>query len=159
MRYKKSYTAQAGEETDQGKCSPQITSLLDIMTILLVFLLKSFSAEGNLITPSSDLQLPFSTARNTPEPATTVKITTTEILFNDTIITSNDQVDKSDDLLIKPLYERLLEEPKIKDSTDTPRPMMIQSDKEIEFNIIKRVMYTCSKAGYSNFTVLVMQEE
>jgi biopolymer transport protein ExbD len=160
MNYRKSF-AQAGiEETGEGKCSPQITSLLDIMTILLVFLLKSFSAEGSLITPSADLKLPISSAHNTPELTTTVKITTDVILFNDTIVASNAQVEKSEDLLVKPLYERLLAEPKPPTASgDSPRSMMIQSDKEIEFSIIKRVMYTCSKAGYSNFTVLVMQEE
>ncbi len=37
--------------------------------------------------------------------------------------------------------------------------LMIQADQETEFNIIKRVMYTCSKAGVADFTVLVYREE
>jgi biopolymer transport protein ExbD len=45
---------------------PQLTSLIDVMTILLVFLLKSFSVEGNLISVSTDMNLAESTSRKAP---------------------------------------------------------------------------------------------
>lgn len=143
-------------------CSPQLTSLIDVMTILLVFLLKSFSTEGNLITPASDLQLPLSTSNNNPAVTATVKITRSSVLFNDTIVAANASFQKNSDMLIKPLYKRLNpSNQKLSDaeSSASQKEMMIQSDKEIEFNIIKRVMYTCSKAGYSDFTILVMRQE
>jgi biopolymer transport protein ExbD len=38
--------------------SLNITSMADIFTIILVFLLKSFSAEGSSLTPNLSLQLP-----------------------------------------------------------------------------------------------------
>ena len=43
--------------------SLQITSMIDIFTILLVFLLKSYSAEGHLISVAESISLPVSTAQ------------------------------------------------------------------------------------------------
>jgi biopolymer transport protein ExbD len=106
------------------------------------------------------LQLPVSTSKNTPEMTTTVKITRSSVLFNDTVVAQNASFQNSSDMLIKPLF-RLLKRTRTttSNSAAAPAEMMIQSDREIEFNVIKRVMYTCSKAGYSDFTVLVMKEE
>jgi hypothetical protein len=46
-------------------------------------------------------------------------------------------------------------------STDisTVPKVLIQCDREIEFSIVKKVMFSCSKAGFSDFSVLVIQEE
>jgi len=38
-----------------GVAKPQLTSLVDMLTILLVFLLKSFSVEGYLVSAATDL--------------------------------------------------------------------------------------------------------
>ena len=59
---------------------PQMTSLIDILTLLLVFLIQSYSVEGNLITPSTDLQLPLSSSEISPKPALTLGITTTDVI-------------------------------------------------------------------------------
>jgi len=43
-----------------------ITSLMDMMTIILVFLLKSYSVEDIQVKPSADLRLPASSAKRHP---------------------------------------------------------------------------------------------
>ncbi|MCK5350984.1 biopolymer transporter ExbD, partial [bacterium] len=45
-----------------------ITSMLDMFTILIIFLLKSYSAEGIILTIPADLHLPQSTTQSAPEP-------------------------------------------------------------------------------------------
>ena len=40
-----------------------ITSMMDMFTIILVFLLKSFSAEGSILTNADNLVLPNSESR------------------------------------------------------------------------------------------------
>ena len=42
--------------------------------------------------------------------------------------------------------------------TGESKRIIIQCDKELEFNIVKRVMYTCSKAGFTDFSVLVIED-
>ncbi|MBN1759118.1 MAG: biopolymer transporter ExbD [Chitinispirillaceae bacterium] len=131
---------------------PQITSLIDVMTILLVFLMKSFSVEGNLITPSDDLTLPSSTSRETPEPVTTLEITTDALTSHGERITSLAVGTDDDSLELPPLSQWLARR------NSGSRAIMLQADRRIPFSVIKRVMYTCSKSGFDDFTILVQQE-
>jgi len=141
-----------------GTFRPQLTSLVDIMTILLIFLIKSFSVEGNILTPSPDLQLPVSNSKDHPRVISTIEITQNSIVAEGTTITTIQSFSESNDMNIPELYTYLSNKRVRENITDTGKELMIQSDKEIEFNIIKRVMFTCSKAGYSDFTILVIQE-
>jgi biopolymer transport protein ExbD len=141
-----------------GTFRPQLTSLIDVMTILLVFLIKSFSVEGNLVTPSPDLQLPLSSARKPPKPVCTIEITGKAVISEGTEIAPLASFARADSLLVPMLYDwMLMEKTKCPDTLKAPE-VMIQADRDIEFNIVKRVMYTCSKAGFSEFSVLVLEE-
>lgn len=142
-----------------GTFRPQLTSLIDVMTILLVFLIKSFSVEGHLITPSPDLELPVSTSEKEPKSMLSIEITKNEVLSDGEHITDLDEFKDNDSLIIPLLFDwMLLQKSKIADTLRS-KEVLIQSDREIEFNIVKRVMYTCSRAGFVDFSVLVLQEE
>jgi biopolymer transport protein ExbD len=134
---------------------PQLTSLVDVMTILLVFLIKSFSAEGNLITTSSDLKLPDSRSIENIRLINSIKITRENICTDDRIITSMATVVKSDSLMIPELYRVLSIDKKYTGKSE----LMIESDRETPFEIVKKVMYTCSQAGKTDFTILVKRKE
>lgn len=142
-----------------GTFRPQLTSLIDVMTILLVFLIKSFSVEGNLITPSHDLELPVSTSQKPLKPMFSLEITKSSVISEGEILAEIDQFKNSDSLLIPFLHDwMLLQKAKIGDAKGA-QEVLIQSDRNVEFNVVKRVMYTCSKAGFSDFSVLVLEEE
>lgn len=142
-----------------GVFRPQLTSLVDIMVILLFFLIQSFSIEGNLVTPSSDLELPLSSAKNAPQPFCSVHITKNNVLVDDMIVTTNDKIAESKDFMIPGLFKLMkIQKAKSKDSLSAKK-LLVQADKEIPFAIVKKVMYTCSKAGFEDFKVLVIQEE
>lgn len=142
-----------------GVFQPQLTSLIDVMTILLVFLIKSFSTEGNIVTPAEDLMLPVSTSQNTPEIRCSLVITKKSILVDGMELVPLTNLTKSDSMMIPSLYKWMsVEKNKCTDSSGI-KELMIQCDRDIEFAIVKKVMFTCSKAGFTNYTVLVMQEE
>lgn len=154
-------TAQAGADQD-GTCKPQLTSLIDVMTILLVFLIHNFSAEGAIVAAPKDCALPVSTARERPEMITTVTITPVSILVNGALVAPLSAIGPQTELMVEPLY-RCLRIPGVGIGAGTAAPsdetrLMIQSDKSIAFSYIKKVMYTCSKAGYTDFTVMVMNQ-
>jgi biopolymer transport protein ExbD len=148
----------AAEGVD-GTFRPQLTSLIDVMTILLVFLIKSFSVEGNLITPSPDLELPISTSQKPPKPMCSLEITKTKVLSDGEFITDINQFKDNDSLLIPLLYDWMLVQKAKCEDAKRANEVLIQSDRNIEFNVVKRVMFTCSKAGFSDFSVLVLEEE
>jgi biopolymer transport protein ExbD len=142
-----------------GTFRPQLTSLIDVMTILLVFLIKSFSVEGTLITPSDDLVLPVSNADKQPRQQCSIELTKTTILSDGQTIAGINDVDQNDSLLITPLFKWMSVQGKQCGDSTRGKEIMIQCDRELPYLYVKRVMYSCSKAGFNRFSVLVIQEE
>ena len=142
---------------DAGTFRPQLTSLVDVMAIILVFLIKSFSTEGTIITPSSDLELPVSTSMKKPAARWSIEISRTSVMSEGTLIASTGEYAKKDSLLIPELLSWLKDTRRIRG--DTTSQALIQCDREVPYAIVKKVMYTCSKARFTDFSVLVAQEE
>ncbi len=137
---------------------PQLTSLVDVMTILLVFLIKSFSVEGNLVTPSEDLELPISSASKPPRPNCSIELTQKEVLMDGRSLVTVESLARTDSLLIPEIHDWLLQKQRsCGDSTETE--LMVQVDREVKFDIVKKVMFSCSKAGFSDFSVLVLEHD
>jgi biopolymer transport protein ExbD len=138
---------------------PQLTSLIDMMTILLVFLLKSFSAEGTLVTPSRDLELPLSVTRQAPRPALMVEITRQAVLVDGKTVASLEELDRADSLVVAPLHEWLTGYAALLGNGKKEREVIIQCDKACDFRYVKKVMATCARTGFSDFSLLVLQKD
>ena len=80
-------------QQQQKTAMPPLTSLVDMMTILLVFLLQSFSAEGQLVTPSKDLELAESTSKKSQKPSLMIEVTHNSVLVDGRVIGSLSKVD------------------------------------------------------------------
>jgi biopolymer transport protein ExbD len=140
-----------------GTFRPQLTSLVDVMAIILIFLIKTFSTEGNIVTPSSDLELPVSTSTKLPKPQWSIEIARDMIMSEGTFIASTKTFAKQDSLLVPELYKWL--EKKRTQRADSSTKLLLQCDREVPYKIVKKVMYTCSKANFTDYSVLVIQEE
>lgn len=133
---------------------PQITSLIDVMTILLVFLMKSFSVEGNIITASNDCTLPLSSSKERPSLVTTLEITENAVLAEGEVIINHKTYRDRDSLFIPEIAHWFAERSSIEN-----KKIMLQADRKLPFSLLKRIMYTCNRAGRQEFTILVQQEE
>jgi biopolymer transport protein ExbD len=145
---------------------PQITSLIDIMTVLCFFMLKSFSTENQIITDSKDLIIPESSAKKKPDLMLTIKVNNKQILCEDKIVADASSTLASDDMLIPGLSawlenRRLATEKISQYSTKTTFKgnVIIQGDKRIRFRLLKKIMFTCGQQGYNNFSLVVRQKE
>jgi len=145
---------------------PQLTSLVDVMTILLIYLLQSFSSEGEIVTLSKDLMLPESSAKKLPELAVVLTINNKYILAEGKHIASVEQVLSSTDLIIPELDTWLSGRRKMTEkieqystSTKFKGDLIIQADKHIRFRLLKKIMYTCGQQGYNNFSLAVLKKE
>ena len=150
----------------------QITSLLDAMTILLLFLLKNMATEGVILTNADDLVLPLSQSKAVPkEMSVQVALTPTRILLdNEPVIdiaevrgdTINDPNLWTVDKLEKILKERMEEElalAKIGAIEEVKGQIIIQGDRNTEYDMIYKVMLICGKVGYNNIKFAVMQKD
>ena len=156
--YRQTKTLSQGFDNLTDTFKPQMTSLIDILTLLLVFLIQSFNAEGTLVTQSPDLELPVSSSSKTPAPSLTLEVTRTDVEAEGKKLASIDSFKSSKDMLIDNVFKWLSRHKSAASDPAAPKPIIIQCDKELEFNVVKRVLFTCSKAGYSDFSVLVVEE-
>ena len=157
----------AHKKSKRGTFTLRLTSMIDMFTILLVFLLKSYSAEGQIVTVTKDLKLPESTSQKPPQVASVVSVTHDWILLDGRPVEKIDTVLKQPDLLIQNLYDQLLQLRAITESIGGISDRMggfkgqiaIQGDRDITFDLMKRIMLTCGKVGYNNMHLTVMQIE
>jgi len=83
----------------------KMTSMMDILTVLLLFLLKSFVVEGEVITPASGVELPESHSQTTPQESLVVAIDQTRVSVGGEIVA--DLAQDGGGLLIAGLADRL----------------------------------------------------
>jgi biopolymer transport protein ExbD len=151
-----------GGKSQVKSFKPQLTSLIDVMTILLIYLLQSFSTEGEIVTATKDLILPESSAKKRPELRVTLSVNSQYILVENKKIASVSNVLESEDLIIPELLEwlRLRREATetigmYSNTTKFKGEITIHGDKRIHFKLLKKIMYTCGQQGYNNFSLAV----
>ena len=92
-----------------------------------------------------------------PRPQWSIEIAKNMVISDGAIIAATDKFSKRDSLLIPELYKWLIGKRNLR--ADTTSQILLQCDKEVQFSIVKRVMYTCSKANFTDFSILVIQED
>lgn len=134
-----------------------ITSMTDMFTILLVFLLQSFAAGEIHIDPVSGLRLPTSTSEKNPVIGIKLAISPTELRFEDKSIAKvNNQnietaaMDPNDSNFIKPLFDELQKVNEKNEKLAKTGKILLQADQELPFSTVRKVMYTASMAGFPN---------
>ena len=138
-----------------------LNSMMDMLSIILVFLLANISAEEqdfviakNLNLPSSDSTLGFSKAVQ-------VKLTRKELLIEDTFVAkvSGSKVVgvDIDGGKIVPLYNMLQRFRNLSKDTDKTT-VVFQAEKTFPFEILNQVMRTAAMAGYPNFRFAIQKK-
>lgn len=148
-------------EPEQG--SLNMNSMMDMMTIILLFLLKSFSTEGALVTPSETLRLPESMQGEKPKKELSVSIAKQVILVNDVPVVDVATIDKNQ-MLIMPLADRLAEyarqekQLEIDVGKEFTHQVNIQGDDKTAFEVLFKVMFTCSKSDFYKMRLLTIKK-
>ncbi|MDF1551867.1 MAG: biopolymer transporter ExbD [Deferrisomatales bacterium] len=143
-----------------------ITSMIDVFTILLVFLLKSYSSEGHLVNIAKEIRLPVSTAEQVIHPAVNVAFNGASVFLEGGLLI--DDVAPylaAEEMLIEPLYEALRglaarskEIAEVNPAVVFTGEIVLQGDREIPFRLLKKVIYTAGQAEYVNQSLAVFQE-
>ena len=156
---------------ETGEVALQITSMADIFTILLVFLLKGLSSDALQITPSNGTHLPQ--GLNTAvlnEPALQIELSQDSITVEKEFVASLDHFRVgnklvSKDGMITALQDRLSKERErqklIAQSNDTVKidsRAIILSDQSIPFATMKPILRTLSASGYSDVKFAVVKD-
>ncbi len=128
----------------------QMTSLVDMMVILVVFLLKSFSVEGQLATPQSGLQLPISISQDSLPSGLVVEVGIQEIRISGRYVMASAALVAADSTAVAPLTKVL-----VSAKTDGNQNVLVQSDRRVEFKSLVEVLRACANAGWEDVSLVV----
>ncbi len=153
----------------------QITAMMDMFTIIVFFLLYSYSDKPDELTVDAGINLPQSTASLDYKNSVKLSISKTKVMIegdkvadivNDKIVGLNvNQLDKS------PLYVRLKKYRQNKslkiqgsdeslqnvDDPKVPPHVLFFCDKDVPYKVINRVMSIAGMAGYPNLQFAVQE--
>lgn len=136
-----------------------VVPMVDIMTILVIFLLQQFSSTGEVLYMQKDIKLPDARHGQAIEPAPVVAISGQHLVLSGTKVADLSQIEKDPFLAIPALEERLRDERKRwefvhQNDPDRERAwrgeVNVQADVKVPFRLVKRVMYSAAQAGYPN---------
>lgn len=146
-----------------------ITSLLDILTILLVFLLQSYNSSGVIINVPEDIKLPKSNSESVNNFGVNIQVSKYQIWVDDKeVLNVNDikgaKVYDQGGRRIISLYDELVKIKETIKNSEKSSPKAVKFtgvanlviDKSLKYQYLKKVMHTCASAGFKEFKFVVL---
>jgi len=135
-----------------------VVPMVDMMTMLVIFLLQQFSSTGEVLYMQKDIKLPTAQHGQMIEIAPVVAVSAQQVVVTGVKVADIAELDSDSGYLnIPALEERLRDEKKRWDFIHQNDPdkkwdgvVNIQADQNVPFRIVKRVMFSCGVAGYFN---------
>jgi biopolymer transport protein TolR len=137
--------------------------LIDILSVMVAFLLV-YSAEVEVIQNTEGVAIPQSIAEEQPKQSVVVMITKDQLLVQGELIASIGEIRSAKTRLIEPLRQ-VLERPMLvgdaatTDPTLASREITVMGDKSLPYDVVKKVMSTCTAASYGKISLAVLEKE
>jgi biopolymer transport protein ExbD len=155
-----------GRGKKNGYAGLMLTSLVDMMTIITIFLLMNFSANGEVLYMSKDIKLPDAYHGAQLERAPVISVSADSVTFDGKLLLTTSELAAGDGLNVPALEEALRDEKRRYEqdhAQDADHPFRglvnVQADRRIPFKVIKRVMFACNQSGYGNINFAALARE
>ena len=160
----------------KGKPKLMLTSLLDMFTIILLFLLVNFDSENTEFKKNDDAELPSSSARGVFKPAANVAVTLDGVVLypvdrksrqvKPTRIVDFQNGQPSAEAfeaneipeLVTALSGLLEARQRVSKNPDEESIVMLQADKRLEYKTIHLVLRSARTAGFDKTRLVVMKK-
>ena len=139
-----------------------LTSLMDVFTILVFFLLVN-SANPEVLDTPKQLTLPTSSVEEKPRETVVIFVSPTEVTVQGEAVVRVEDILASDTTNIEPIRAQLERIGRSVIGTSTravadSQEVTILADKAVPFQVVKRVMSTCTGQGYGRISLAVLQK-
>jgi biopolymer transport protein ExbD len=139
-----------------------LTSLMDVFTILVFFLLVN-SGSVEVLDAPKDVVLPESKVESKPRETVVIFVSPEEVLVQGQQAARVDAILAAEEGATERITARLAE---LKENVVGPSTMAVAgslevtilADKSVPFIVIKRIMSTCTGEGYENVSLAVLQK-
>jgi biopolymer transport protein ExbD len=149
-----------------------LTPLLDMFTIILIFLIVSFESEDHGFEPNKEVQLPTSSARSVFKPAVNIAITPDSLLVEKEKTVELDNFSFApkyhDQQKIPPLVTKLEgyyaqitgeTEAESGEEIDIDKPIvLVQADKKLQYDTLYLVLRSAAMAGFVKYRLAIMKK-
>ncbi|MBX3021525.1 MAG: biopolymer transporter ExbD [Bdellovibrionales bacterium] len=162
-----------------------MTAMVDMFTVLCVFLLQNYATTNQILPMPDKVDLPAAHETKELKPSNVVIVAEDGVMLNNIKVADFRAVKEQEDWMIKPLADEIakaISEGEAKKKTlgsqlqkavadannqaapkeiDDFRKVTVQSDKNVDFLTIKKIMYTVTNSGMQeiNFAVLKKAED
>ncbi len=139
-----------------------LTSLMDVFTILVFFLLVN-SGSVEVVEAPKDVKLPESMVQSKPRETVVISVSPEEVLIQGRLAGDVESILGGDEATIENVRAHLaeLKENIIGTSTATvaaSQEVTILADRSVPFIVVKDIMSTCTAEGYENVSLAVIQK-
>ncbi len=175
----KSSRATAGRVTSRARTKGgaigsglMLASMLDILMAILFFLLKNYSTVVSDFSMGKDITLPHSTSLTPPTPSLQMVVTQKAIILDDKELVpmENGDIPRAelyrDGITIVKLAQALKAQKdrsmfiaQNNDSHSFTGTIVMQADKNLRFNVLKKVIYTAGIADFVNLKLAVIRND
>ncbi|MGA8205409.1 MAG: biopolymer transporter ExbD [Woeseiaceae bacterium] len=139
-----------------------LTSLMDVFTILVFFLLVN-SGSVELVESPKDVKLPESREETKPRETVVVSVSPEDVLVQGKLVGKVSDILEGQRGSLDPLAARLAE---LKENIIGPatlsvadsREVTVLADKSVPFIVVRRIMSACTGEGYENVSLAVIQK-
>jgi biopolymer transport protein ExbD len=131
--------------TSDGLDIGALAPMVDMMTLLLVFLLRSYSTEAAPSPPSGPFELAGTASEDTRQPAVEILISPEAIYLQGRRVVATAYL--GDDPLVHELYDPLL-------LLRGKHRVEVHADRTVPYAVLKRVFYTAKAAGYDELVLV-----
>jgi len=149
----------------------QLTSLMDMFTIILVFLLISMSAEDYDFVRDESVRIPQSKAQGRFEPAVNVIVAKNLVKVEENVVARLIDGEVADELVkagriesvvraarrARELGEQTASRTEGDEETEED-VVLIQADRDLPYRTVYLIMRSCSIAGYNRYRLVIEKE-
>ncbi|HVS76209.1 MAG TPA: biopolymer transporter ExbD [Steroidobacteraceae bacterium] len=139
-----------------------LVPFIDILTVMVAFLLV-YATQVEVIHNGKSIPLPESIARQAPHPTVVVMVTKSDIYVQgERVATVAGVLAQTGDEIAS--LRSALESPRVVGATASSadpkhRELTIMADKTLPYQVLKKVMSTCTGADYSHIALAVLEKE
>lgn len=127
-----------------------ITSLLDVLVILLVFLLKSYNASDLKLTMVDKLNVAPSRSQKLGNHHAVIHVNSESYIW-----VENKKIGQINDRTLASVGNELIEVSRKKKSKKDTLVINLVIDEKLKYNVVKKIMNTAADSGFGKFNLIV----
>jgi biopolymer transport protein ExbD len=146
--------------TKHEEAELNLIPLIDVMSVLVAFLLI-YTADVDIVQNTKGVEVPQSTAETKAQQSVVVTITKEHLFVQGEVVAEIADIEASSEPLVEPLRQ-VLDRPMLLgggavDGTEQ-REVTVIADKSLPFDLVRRVMATCTATTYGKISLAVLQK-